>query len=223
MSRMFKTVTRTWNPFTGCLFECTYCWARKLAATKLAQSPKYKEGFAPTFHPKELNKRFKPNEFVFVSDMGDIYWVSLRSDLYSILDVVEAHPQTKFLFQTKAPGMYLHWHLRPFDNLYLGTTIETTRDYRMSKAPPPMQRLHAMCLVDHPLKFLSIEPVMDFDLDVMTKWVEEMRPSIIEIGADNYHHNLPEPSPDKLATLLERLDQICPRVVRKEGLDRLLK
>jgi DNA repair photolyase len=220
---MFKTVTRTWNPFTGCLFECTYCWARALVLGKLARSPKYKDGFTPTFHPHELKRRFKPDEFVFISDMGDIYWVSLRSDLYSILEVVEAHPQTKFLFQTKAPEMYLHWHLRPFDNLYLGTTIETNRDYGVSKAPPPMRRFYAMCLVDHPLKFLSIEPVMDFSLDVMTRWVEEMHPDIIEVGADNYGNNLLEPPPDKLAALLERLDQICPRVERKEGLERLLK
>lgn len=39
MTRMFKTVSRTWNVFKGCRFECTYYNARKMAETRLKDSP----------------------------------------------------------------------------------------------------------------------------------------------------------------------------------------
>jgi protein gp37 len=224
MTRMFKSVTMTWNPYTGCRFDCSYCWARELVETKLRDSPKYREcGFAPTFHPKELHKRFKPGEFVFVSDMGDIYWIDF-ADLGAILFLIRRHPETFFLIQSKAPEIFLEWGRLGIEfppNIYLATTIETNRDYELSNAPPPPRRFHRMCLIDHPHKFVSIEPIMDFDLDVMLKWMKEIKPEIIEVGADNHGHNLPEPSWDKVERLLAGLRQICPKVVEKDGLERL--
>lgn len=79
-----------------------------------------------------------------------------------------------------------------------------------------------MRVLDWPKKFISIEPVMDFDLDRMTAWIADIRATIIEIGADNYHNNLPEPPPAKLKALLRNLKKICPVVVEKPGLERLL-
>jgi len=63
---MFSFVTRTWNPVVGCEHYCDYCWARKLAETKLKNTERYKAGFKPRLIEKELARRFKPGEFVFV-------------------------------------------------------------------------------------------------------------------------------------------------------------
>ena len=70
MGKMFKTITQTWNPFTGCEWRCSYCWARRLAEGKLKKQ--YQHGFVPEFHPNRVERHFKPGEFVFVSSMGDI-------------------------------------------------------------------------------------------------------------------------------------------------------
>ncbi len=45
--KMFNIVSRTWNPVTGCLHFCRYCWARRLAETKLRNKRRYADGFKP--------------------------------------------------------------------------------------------------------------------------------------------------------------------------------
>ncbi len=62
---------------------------------------------------------------------------------------------------------------------------------------------------------------MDFDLFQLLDWIEILKPEIIEVGADNYHNRPPEPSPQKLNSLLEHLKHICPTVIEKDGLERL--
>jgi hypothetical protein len=217
MSKMFKTVTQTWNPFTGCRFGCTYCWAKKLALGKC----KYPD-FAPTFRPERLNKKFKADDFVFVSSMGDISFASFEA-IDAIQRFILNSPAT-FLIQTKRPDIfaYIGWD---FENVYHGLTLETNKAIpNISLAPLPQYRYLYFTKDDkHPHKFLSIEPVMDFDLDIFLSWIKDINPEIIEIGADNYHNNLPEPSPEKLAALLRGMEDAGLNVKQKDGLSRLLE
>lgn len=62
---------------------------------------------------------------------------------------------------------------------------------------------------------------MDFDLGGFVHWLEMLRPEIVEIGADNYKHHLNEPPWWKVEALLEELRRFVPRVVEKDGLERL--
>lgn len=41
---------------------------------------------------------------------------------------------------------------------------------------------------------VSIEPILDFDLNVMIEWIKQLQPKFVSIGADSKRHNLPEPS-----------------------------
>lgn len=226
MSRMFKTVDRTWNPFTGCNYFCYHggCWARRTAQRLSYYIARYKDGFLPRFNQEELHKTFLPGQFVAVSLMRDIAWAT-REQFLKILARISDFPQTDFLIQSKNPKQLYDWRedwrITLPSNVYLSTTIETNRDYGLTKAPPPMERFRYLTGYPHSLKFLSIEPIMDFDLDELTRWVRLMQPDIIEIGADNYHNNLPEPPWSKVAQLLKELREICPNVVEKEGLERL--
>ncbi len=220
MSRMFKSIDRTWNVFVGCFFDCTYCNARKAALTRLRNIIRYEHGFSPHLVESELKKTFKPGEFIFVAYMGDIAW-TVKKDVARILARIREFPQTNFLLQTKHPSSFTWWAQDIPPNVYLGTTIESNRDYKLSKAPEPIWRFQHLLKYPHPHKFLSIEPIMDFDLRAFTVQLENLKPNIIEVGADNYRNNLVEPPPWKLKALLNNLRAICPRVIEKDGLDRI--
>lgn len=236
MSRMFLIdgkPTKTWNVYSGCNWHCSYCWARRFAEGRLKNIPRYHGGFVPHFNPEELNKVFKPRDFVFICSMGDIAWAS-RGEVEAIMDRVRMFPLTTFLMTTKAPNIFLEWQeewgFEPTLNLYLGTTIESNYDHGVTKAPAPEKRYRAMLQLDHPRKFISIEPLMDFHLGTLVAWMKDINPDIIEIGADNYGNNLPEPksaitgfkSPWKVRMLADMLRDFCPDVVEKPGLSRLM-
>jgi len=218
---MFKTITRTWNPFTGCRFDCYNggCWAKRLAEGKLTNS--YPNGFIPQFHPERLNTKFKAGDFVFVSSMGDISFAD-PLELIEILEVIENNQQAKFLIQTKNPVLYAGKFNFP-PNVYHGCTIETNRPYpkTISKALAVDLRYAIMASLEVEHKFLSIEPVMDFDLSEFSTWIYDINPEIVEIGADNYGNHLPEPSWDKVSKLIEVLTLHGIKVIQKEGLGRL--
>lgn len=220
MSRMFKSITRTWPIFTGCRFNCTYCSARSLSLHRLSHHPRYADGFRPHFNPEVLGWKFKPGEFIFVAYMGDIAFAT-SEEVSRILDRIEQFPHTRFLFCSKDPKCYSRWSRRIPDNVVLGTTIETNRDHGLSLAPSPVTRFGWLTAIRCAHKFVSIEPVMDFDIDQLIIWIAAIQPEIVEVGADNYHNHLPEPSPEKLEELLIRLRNICPAVVEKDGLERL--
>jgi hypothetical protein len=221
MSRMFRTIDSTYNVFVGCKFDCIYCVARSIALGRLKNSPRYRGGFKPHLVESELSRRFKPGEFIFVAYMGDIAFAT-REEFLRILARIREFPQTDFLIQTKNPMRIYDWGIRLPDNVVLGTTIETNRGTAMiSKAPLPHDRFVYLVGYQHPRKFLSIEPIMDFDLDILVSWVRVLKPEIVEVGADNYHNNLVEPPWWKVEELLMRLRAICPRVEEKEGLERL--
>jgi len=225
MSRMFTVAGKTmvtWNVFKGCRFFCRYCNASRLAKGRLKHSPRYQDGFAPAFIEAEMERSFHPGQFVFVAYMGDIFW-AMAPDVERIIDRIRQFPETTFLFLTKAPEVYLQWEVDFPDNLLLGTTIESNRDHQVSKAPTAVERFQALSKVAHPRKFLSIEPIMDFDLGTLVSWVRDLHPEIVEVGADNYRNDLPEPSWGKVSALVCCLSDIVPEVVEKPGLDRLCR
>ena len=75
-----------------------------------------------------------------------------------------------------------------------------------------------MLLLKSPHKFISIEPVMDFDIEVLVRWMQDIHPEIVEIGYDNYAHHLPEPPLSKTEELIKSLStftNVKVKVLRK--------
>ena len=69
--------------------------------------------------------------------------------------------------------------------------------------------------------FISIEPILDFDLQVMVRWMVQIKPKFVSIGADSKHHNLQEPGKKKVESLIKELKKIT-EVKIKPNLKRLL-
>lgn len=70
--------------------------------------------------------------------------------------------------------------------------------------------------------FVSIEPIMDFDLEEFACGISAVRPKFVSVGADSKRHNLPEPSPQKIGKLLQILERFT-EVRIKNNLWRLLQ
>lgn len=122
----------TWNPVTGCLHGCEYCYARRIAerfghgdsdeATHYLGEPMgypvfgdddridpYPFGFAPTFHRYRLGipQHWKKPRTVFVGSMADLFGAWVPDEwIEEVLKACDNAAQHRFLFLTKNPSRY---------------------------------------------------------------------------------------------------------------------
>jgi protein gp37 len=222
-SRMFKSVDRTWSPQHGCLYSCSYCNAKRIAERLKGfnSNGKYSKAFFPGFWEEDMNKTFQPGKTIFVGYMGDMfgYWVDGRI-IQRIIEKVAQYPETDFLFLTKNPRRYHDFQFT--DNCILGTTFETTKgEMVQSSAMSPLRRLSFLAEVKHKRKFISFEPLMEFDLATLKIWITEIKPEVVEIGLDNYHNHLREPPWWKVYDLINYMKFQGIIVNEKKSLDRI--
>jgi hypothetical protein len=107
----------------------------------------------------------------------------------------------------------------------LGTTIETNRIYpEMGKTVPPYERAYHMRKAGEQgyITTITIEPIMDFDLDEFVCLIRFANPNWVNIGADSKGHNLTEPTYQKILLLKEQLEKFT-EVRKKINLERLEK
>ena len=204
-SRMFPFITKTWNPIGGeCQIKCPYCWARAFAARYNMQ--KY---FGPArLFPAELNQKFKETDFIFVSDMRDMFESQVPAELIiQVLEYIKKSP-AQFLLLTKNPTRYLEFQLP--SNCVAGATIENDEK---------TDRILAMSQLDHK-KMVSIEPILDFDLERFCLQLAEIHPDFVAVGYDNYDNKLCEPSFSKTLHLIAMLEGAGIKVYKKTLRDR---
>ncbi len=105
----------------------------------------------------------------------------------------------------------------------LATTIESNRDYPVSCTVKQSFRAEAMkVLHDNGFEtWVTIEPVLDFDITEFTELIKSAAPNQVNIGADSKGHNLPEPQAEKLKKLIKNLEQFTV-VKKKRNLNRLM-
>jgi len=223
-SRMFDFITETWNPLGGsCPHQCVYCWSMSKKGLVNRYNMKKYQGSIRLIE-KELDRKFKPEEFVFVCDMLDLFaekvpiWI-----IRKILVKIREFPKTRFLLQTKNPRGYipfLAWNEIP-RNAVLGATIETDmllfntpstleNYYEVSSAVPPSRRLVIMQRISeahtHHRLFISVEPILDFTED-FAEQIRMIKPWAVAVGYDNYGHRLPEPPLEKTLRLIQELEK----------------
>ncbi len=212
---MYAWATHTWNPLAGeCSHDCIYCYVHDLKrfptlATKYSGVPRLVE--------YELKTNLGKGNFLFVGSATDMFAACVPEELISqILAHCERFDNT-YLFQSKNPLRFLDFDF-PM-NTYLGTTLESNRDYGFSNAPIPFDR--ALDFQAHLPRMVSIEPIMDFVPDDFIAMIAVIAPEFVSIGADSKNHNLPEPSKEKVEALIDALGQFT-TVKAKTNLSRLL-
>ena len=214
-SNMYPFCDFTWNPIRGrCKHECMYCYMREFKMGELR------------FEEKEMNTQLGAGRFIFVGSSTDMFAEGVPTEwIEKVLEHCRKYPKNTYLFQSKNPSRFLDFRELFPENLLLGTTIETNiSDPLISSAPDPHQRAIAMALLaSYGYKtMVSIEPIMDFDLDPLLGWIEQINPEFVSIGADSKNHNLPEPPPDQIKKLIGELERIT-EVKKKSNLNRLIK
>ena len=174
----------------------------------------------------ELMVDYGKDKVIFIEHMNDLFAKDVPSDIIlAVLDHCNEYPHSKYVFQTKNPQRYAEFALKlpNIDETILGTTIESNRIYNiMGKTPSPFNRLIG---INHMSKyydtFITIEPILDFDLNEFTDMIVWANPKFVNIGADSKGHGLIEPSYDKIMALYNNLCEKHIEVRKKINLDRL--
>lgn len=206
---MYGWVTHTWNPIKGkCPHDCSYCYMKVFPQGELR------------FDEKCMRDDLGSNNYIFVGSSTDMFARCIPDKwIDNVLNRCYFYDKNSYLFQSKNPNRFRDL-LFP-DNVILGATIETNRlNENISNAPDQDERKEVMSILPHYNKMVSIEPIMDFDLDIFVYWIKAIKPKFVSIGADSKGHNLPEPSWDKIQTLIRELRKFT-EIKVKDNLKRL--
>lgn len=210
---MFDFISHTWNPIKGrCEHDCLYCYMKVFPQGDLKLSE------------KDLKDNLNSASFIFVGSSTDMWADNVpREWIHKVLDRCNESYAVKYLFQSKNPVRFITG-LRKFPpKTVLGTTIETNRDTKdISKAPSPHVRAYIIGAFSGCFEtMVTIEPILDFDLEEMVELIKMAKPTWVNIGADSKGHGLSEPSRDKVEKLIFELKNFT-KVKVKNNLSRLL-
>lgn len=210
IGHMYPEIDRTRNFIGGeCPHGCIYCYVSSLKS----RFPNVRKRYTgkPFLIEKELQKSEGSGHFIFVQDCGDLFAESIPTLwIRKVLRHLENYPNNLYLLQTKNPSR-LHEFMDKYPpRSILGTTIESNRDYDLSKAPEARERYDSMVDLAEDSKFplmVSIEPILDFDLGEMVSWIKDISPAYVSIGADSKNNNLPEPHPFKIINFINEMEK----------------
>jgi len=219
MTKMFSFVDKKRpNPIGGKCYACDYCYIhgkRGMVNRFPNMKKKYSKGFK--LYPEVINKKLvnvvKP---MFFCDCIDWLHKDMPNAIIArMLGWFNEYPNIEFLSLTKNPmGYHKIMPLIP-DNLILGITIESNKDYpKISNAPVQSERIDISILLRDSLNingkknkiFISIEPIKNFDLIPFLSSIFKIAPTFgVAIGYDNHHNKLCEPSLRKTMALRNNL------------------
>jgi DNA repair photolyase len=217
---MYTFVTHTHAHLGGaCPHACSYCYvdsprfgrpARYVGALRLIE--------------KEFAVKYGEAKTIFIEHCNDLWAEDVPDEMITrVLAHCREWPGNHYVFQTKNPERVGECGCLP-DRVMIGTTIETNRDMtNVSRAPGAEQRAAAMKMTSEVgiATFITVEPILDCDPEILASWIIDAHPSFVNIGADSKGHGLPEPTMDKVMDLHRRLTDAGVEVREKRNLSRL--
>lgn len=216
---MYDWVTHTHAHLGGeCPHRCSYCYVDNPHSGR----PKRYTGDLCLVE-EEFSVSYGSGKTVFIENCNDLFAKEVPDAfIHRILSHCNTWPLNTFVFQTKNPDRYLEWSdLFPHGSV-LGTTIETNRE-TSGKAPKTTERAKSMLFLPKKFKrFVTIEPIMDFDVDILAWWIIDIKPDFLNIGADSKNKGLIEPTKEKILAFVETLRKGGVEVREKHNLSRIL-
>lgn len=221
---MYDFITHIWNTIKGeCPHGCSYCYMKRWGK----QPPLH-------FDEKELKTDLGKNNFIFVGSSCDMFAENIPFEwsFKTVLKCIEAE-HNQYFFQTKNTDYLFRFckffyrnNMIKIKNFSLCTTLETNRVYKeiMNNSPSITDRVLNFAKISAERKFITIEPIMDFDLLEFVELIKRCNPIQVNIGADSSpnRNKLPEPPKEKILELIAELEKFT-TVVQKKNLRRLLK
>ena len=224
---MYPWVTHTHTHLAGkCSHGCSYCYVQ-------AMERRYKSGrYAGDLRliEKELGVNYGSGKTIFIEHCNDLFAEQTPAGwIGKIIAHCNKSPDNTYVFQTKNPDRYTPWVKVMPPKRLLGCTIETD-DWQLIKtfapnAPEPLNRAYVMRKLRNrgESTFVTVEPIIDCDPDVLARWITHIKPEFVNIGADSKGGNLPEPSAAKVQTLIKLITDAGIEIREKRNLDRLMK
>jgi len=195
-----------WNPVWGCLNNCEYCYARKLARrfwkkiyekeweyldkqdllennSQLLILEEKLKNFKPIFLESNFNKPFpKKPARIFVNSMSECaFWINIWWK--AVLEKIYTYPQHIYIFLTKFPSFF------PFreipENIWVGVSIDDTTKWKM------WQDLVVKIPYGDGKAFISFEPLLNFDESDLSNLFNP-KPDWVIIGSQTNPLKLPE-------------------------------
>ena len=207
---MYPWITDTWNTIKGeCFHNCSYCYMKRFGHLKPVR-----------FDKSELKTDLEKDKFIFVGSSCDMFAADIPEEW--IIETLKhcSKFDNKYLFQTKNPKNIRR--ILP-NKSSVCITIESNRFFPdiMNNSPTPIERIQEVQWIRHPL-YITIEPILDFDLFEFSQMLRMIEPIQINIGADSGNNKLPEPPKEKILELIIELEKFT-KVKQKSNLKRLLK
>lgn len=151
----------SWNPVTGCLHGCNYCYAREIATSDRFKQA-YPVGFTPLFHHERLdapaNTTLPTNPTdaqrrVFVCSMADLYGRWVPQEWIDQVHAAElASPQWQYIHLTKFPDRYVGFELP--QSGWIGTSVDEQKRVRIAERA--FSQISGVAV-----KWLSLEPLKE--------------------------------------------------------------
>jgi DNA repair photolyase len=176
----------------------------------------------------ELRTNLGNGNKIFICSGCDLFAPNIPDEyIFSVVAYTCRFPNNEYLFQTKNPKRTISASYGLSTSLHkICTTIETNRwvPEVMRNSPPATLRALALAmLADRGFRtMVTVEPIIDFDLDKMLWLLRMTKAGQVNIGADSGNNGLPEPPAEKIRELITELKTFT-RVVEKRNLRRLFK